>query len=149
MWCLSRRRSTAWGETPSRENMPRWVRMKSNVASPVTLRNCCASSIRMSEIRVRICPSSSIHSVLSDALAVQAQILGKRYGDQRFRNLLRDQAQAGGIGIEIDGEALIGQIQKWDEAPAPQQFSHRLPLRRIEIGAGGIVTTGMKQYHVS
>src|ERR1700676_990000 len=89
------------------------------------------------------------HDQRAGALPVKTKILGKGDGDQRLGNLWGDEPHAGGVGIQIDGESLIRKIQKWDEASTRQQLSQLLPLRRIEIGAGGIVATGVNQADIA
>ena len=85
----------------------------------------------------------------ADALAVQAQILGVRYGDQRLGQHLREQANPGGIGLEVHPESLIGQIEERREPPPLQQIPQDPPLGRVEVRAGRVVAAGVHQHHIA
>ena len=85
----------------------------------------------------------------ADALAVQAQILGIRHGDERFGNLLGDQAHAGRVGVQTGGKALIGEIQERHEAPAPQQFGQACHCAGSRSAPDRVVATGVNQNHVA
>ena len=60
------------------------------------------------------------HDQRADTLAIQTQILGIRHGHERFWNLLGDQPRAGGVGFQVDCEALISEIQEGHEPAAAQ-----------------------------
>jgi hypothetical protein len=48
------------------------------------------------------------------------------------------------IHIDTFGEALVGHVDEGNQIPRLDDFHHILPLVVAEVGAGGVVATGMK-----